>query len=72
MNNDVATLLLSSQNVFEHWNDKVSENLKNSCIASVQRNWEAYLNEVNTRMRIYMRAEQRINEAIADYERQIR
>ena len=72
MNNDIVTLMMSSQKVFEHWNDKVADGMKNNCIASVQRNWKAYIDEMNTRMNIYMRAEKEIEDAIADYERKVR
>lgn len=72
MNNDMATLLMSSQKVFEHWNDKVSEDMKNNCIANIQRDWNAYIAEINTRMNAFMRAERKIDEAMAEYERRTR
>lgn len=72
MNNDMATLMMSSKKVFEHWNDKVADDLKNNCIANIQREWKAYIDEVNTRMNIYMRAEKKIDDVMADYERRTR
>lgn len=67
MNNDMATLMLSSQRVFEHWNDNVAEDMKNNCIASIQREWNSYINEMNTRMNIFMKAELKIEQAMSDY-----
>ena len=72
MNNDIVTLMMSSKKIFEHWNDKVADGMKNNCIASIQCNWKAYIDEMNTRMNIYMRAEKEIEDAIADYERKVR
>ena len=72
MNNDMATLMMSSKKVFEYWNDSEADGMKNNCIASIQRNWKAYMDEMNTRMNIYMRAEKQIDDAMADYERKIR
>lgn len=69
MNNDMATLMLSSKKVFEHWNDKVAEGMKNECIADIQRSWNEYIDKINTRMNIYMRAEREIDDAIDHYER---
>ena len=64
--------MMSSKKVFEYWNDSVADGMKNNCIASIQRNWKAYMDEMNTRMNIYMRAEKQIDDAMADYERKIR
>lgn len=72
MNNDMATLMLSSKKVFEHWNDKVAEGMKNECIADIQRSWNEYIDKINTRMNIYMRAEREIDDAIDHYERKRR
>ncbi|MBR3758338.1 MAG: hypothetical protein IKK62_07925 [Bacteroidaceae bacterium] len=65
----MATLMLSSKKVFEHWNDKVAEGMKNECIADIQRSWNEYIDKINTRMNIYMRAEREIDDAIDHYER---
>lgn len=69
MNNDIATLMLSSQKVFEYWNDNVAEDMKNKCIESIQREWKAYIDEMNTRMNIFMKAELKIEQTISDYKR---
>lgn len=57
MNSDMATLKMSSEKVFELWNDKVAESMNNNCISKIQSSWNIYLGEMNTRMNIYMRAE---------------
>ena len=33
LNNDMSTFLMASQQVFETWNDKVSEGFKNNCVS---------------------------------------
>lgn len=66
----MTTLILSSQKVFEHWKDKVADDMKNNCITQIQRDWKAYIDEMNTRMNIYMRAELQIDNAMAKYERE--
>ena len=72
MNNDMATLILGSQNLFEHWNDQVAEQMKTGCIEKIQKEWNAYMDQINTDMRIFMRAERQIEEAMEDYERKYR
>lgn len=61
MNNDMATLKMSSQKVFELWNDSVAEGMQSKCINVIQARWNTYLNEMNTRMNIYMRAERDVD-----------
>lgn len=70
LNNDMSTFLMASQQVFQIWNDKVSEGLKNNCVEQIQRDWNAYLQEMNLRMNLFMRAEKAIDEEIAKYERE--
>jgi hypothetical protein len=71
MNNDIATLILSSQQIFEHWNDKVATTMKYNCIESIQRDWKGYINDTNTRINIFMKAEFQIDQAISDYKHKI-
>ncbi|GEM_PF-4669637 len=61
MNNDMATLMMSSQKVFELWNDKVAYDMKNHCIDIIQKRWNDHLNEMNTSMNLYMRAERDVD-----------
>lgn len=68
MNNDMATLILGSRKIFEHWNDNVAEKMKSGCIENIQRDWNAYMTEMNNRMNLYMRAEREIEEAMNEYE----
>ena len=72
LNNDMSTFLLASKQLFELWNDKVSEGFKNNCVEQMQRDWNSYLNEMNTRMNIFVRAEKTINEEIEKYEREFK
>lgn len=67
MNNDMATLMMGSQKIFEHWNDTVAERMNTGCIENIRRDWNAYMDEMNTRMGIYMRAKQRMQEAMENY-----
>lgn len=64
MNNDMATLLISSKQLFEHWDDKVANEVNNKLLMNIQKDWNSYINEINTRMKIYMRAEKNIIDAM--------
>lgn len=70
LNNDMSTFLMASQQVFQTWNDTVSERFKNNCVEQIQRDWNAYLQEMNLRMNLFMRAEKAIDEEMAKYERE--
>lgn len=70
LNNDMSTFLLASQQVFQTWNDTVSEGFKNNCVEQIKNDWNAYLQEMNLRMNLFMRAEKAIDEEIAKYERE--
>ena len=70
LNNDMSTFLMASQQVFQTWNDAVSEGFKNNCVEQIQRDWNAYLQEMNLRMNLFMRAEKAIEEEMAKYERE--
>lgn len=70
LNNDMSTFLMASQQVFQTWNDTVSEEFKNNCVEQIQRDWNAYLQEMNLRMNLFMRAEKAIDEEMAKYERE--
>ena len=70
LNNDMSTFLMASQQVFQTWNDTVSEGVKNNCVEQIQRDWNTYLQEMNLRMNLFMRAEKAIDEEMAKYERE--
>lgn len=70
LNNDMSTFLMASQQVFQIWNDTVSEGFKNNCVEQIQRDWNTYLQETNLRLNLFMRAEKAIDEEIAKYERE--
>lgn len=72
LNNDMSTFLLASKQLFELWNDKVSEGFKNNCVEQMQRDWNSYLEAMNTRMNLFVRAERTINEEIEKYEREFK
>lgn len=61
MNNDMATLRMSSQRVFELWQDDVAASLRDKCVGTIQTRWNEYMNEMNTYMRNYMHAEKEID-----------
>jgi hypothetical protein len=56
---------MASQQVFQIWNDTVSEGFKNNCVEQIQRDWNSYLQEMNLRMNLFMRAEKAIDEEIS-------
>ena len=70
LNNDMSTFMMATKKVFEAWNDKVAEGFKNHCVDQIQRDWNAYLQEMNIRMNIFMKAEKAIDDEIAKYERE--
>lgn len=72
MNNDMSTFMMSSQKVFEAWNDTVAESFKNHCINQIQRDWNNYLQEMNVRMNIFMRAEQTIDVEMQKFEKEFK
>jgi hypothetical protein len=57
MNNDMATMILASKNIFQRWNDKVSDELNSGLVVPLQNKWNSYNNEMNVRMKILMNAE---------------
>lgn len=57
MNNDMTTLILASKKIFQRWNDKVSDNLNNGLVVSLQNKWNSYNDEMNVRMKILINAE---------------
>jgi hypothetical protein len=71
LNNDMSTFLLASKQLFEFWNDKVSDDFKNNCVERIKQDWNSYLNEINLRMNIFMRAEKRIDEYFENFKRGI-
>ena len=68
LNTDLATLKLATEKVFASWNDKVADGFKNQCVNKIQSDWKRYMDEMNVRMNIYVRAEKRMNEVIERYE----
>lgn len=57
MNNDMTTLILASKNIFQRWNDKVSDELNRGLVVPLQNKWNLYNGEMNVRMKILMNAE---------------
>lgn len=57
MNNDMTTLILASKNIFQRWNDKVSDELNSGLVVPLQNKWNSYNDEMNVRMKILMNAE---------------
>ena len=72
LNNDMSTFIMTTKQVFEVWNDKVAEGFKNHCVDQIQRDWNAYLQEMNLRMNIFMKAEKTIDDEMAKYEREFK
>jgi predicted DNA-binding transcriptional regulator len=50
----------------------VSERFKNNCEEQRQRDWNSYLEAMNTRMNLFVRAERTINEEMEKYEREFK
>lgn len=71
LNNDMSTFLLASNQLFELWNDTVSDGLKNNCVERIKQDWNTYLNEINLRMNIFMRAEKSIDGFFENFKRGI-
>ena len=70
LNNDMSTFMMSTQQVFQTWNDQVAEGFNKNCVARIQHDWNTYLTEMNARMNRFMKAEKTIDEEIAKYERE--
>lgn len=67
MNNDMATLILASKNIFQRWNDKVSDDLNNGLVVPLQSKWNSYNDEMNVRMKILMNAEAEMQDDIEEF-----
>lgn len=70
LNNDMSTFMMSTQQVFQTWNDQVAEGFNKNCVERIQLDWNTYLTEMNARMNRFMKAEKTIDEEIARYERE--
>ena len=70
LNNDMSTFMMATQKVFETWNDLVAEGFKNHLVDKIKSDWNTYLQEMNTRMNIFMKAEKTIDDEMARYERE--
>lgn len=57
----MATLKMSSEKIFELWQDDVAASLKDKCVGTIQTRWNEYMNEMNTYTRNYMHAEKEID-----------
>lgn len=62
INNDMATMIMSSQRVFEEWRDNTAMHMKTDCVEQLQDVHKSFNDQMNTWMRIYMHAEQVIKE----------
>lgn len=67
MNNDMATLILASKNIFQRWNDKVSDDMNNGLVVPLQSKWNSYNDEMNVRMKILMNAEAEMQDDIEEF-----
>lgn len=70
LNNEMSTFVMSTKKVFEVWNDKVAEGFKNHVVDQIKNDWNAYLQEMNTRMNIFMKAEKTIDDEMAKFEKE--
>ena len=70
LNNDMSTFMMSTQQVFQTWNDQVAEAFNKNCVERIQHDWNTYLTEMNARMNRFMKAEKTIDEEIARYEKE--
>lgn len=62
INNEMASMLMSSQQVFDYWKDNTAMHMKSNCIDQIQGTHQSFSNEMNNWMRIYMHAEKIISE----------
>lgn len=64
INNDMSRLILQSRNIFEMWTDSNASTMDKKCISAIKRNYNTYVTTMNTQMRIYMRAQKEIEDAM--------
>lgn len=72
INNDLSTLKMASEKLFEVWKDKVAEDMKHHCTDKIQQDWNACLQELNLRMNIFMRAEKKIDDKMSRFEKEFK
>lgn len=70
LNSDMSTFMMATSNLFDVWNDTVAEGFKNHYIHKIQEDWNAYLQEMNVRMKIFMLAEKTIDKEMSKYEKE--
>ena len=68
LNSDMSTFLMATQKVFDVWNDSVSENFNQQCIEQLKRDWNHYMEQMNVRMSLFMRAERTIDDEMSKYQ----
>lgn len=69
INNNMSVLLMQTKNMFDLWKDSSAETMQNECITPIQRAYKSYTDEMNTRIRIYMRAQQKVAQALQEMEK---
>ncbi len=64
LNNDMSRLIMQSNNIFETWSDNNADIMKSQCIGGIKQSYNNYANDMNVRMRLYMRAQKEVEDAM--------
>lgn len=65
----MSVLLMQTKNMFDMWKDSSAETMQNECITPIQRAYNSYTEEMNTHIQIYMRAQQKVAQALQEMEK---
>ena len=64
LHNDMSRLIMQSNNIFETWSDNNADIMKAQCIGGIKQSYNNYANDMNVRMRLYMRAQKEVEDAM--------
>ena len=64
LQNDMSRLIMQSNNIFETWKDNNADTMKTHCVGGIKQSYNTYASDMNVRMRIYMQAQKKIEDAM--------
>jgi len=69
INNNMSVLIMQSKNMFDSWHDASANKMQSECLTPIQREYKSYTDEMNVRLQIYMRAQEKVVEALREIQR---
>lgn len=72
LNTTVADLIMKTQPVLEEWRDNSAQQFKSSCIDGITRCYKQYVDQMNVRLKIFIQAEKKANDAFKQLQELLR